>query len=75
MRVVLKSEWQPRFARLAPVGMVDRGIHVRIETVGLRILLLPRVVGGRSTKRSFTIDLMLLNPYFHGTTSRIGAPF
>jgi hypothetical protein len=28
-----------------------------------------------STKRILTTDLMLLNPYFHGTTSRIGAPF
>ena len=33
-------------------------------------------VGGCcSTRRMRTIDLMLLNPYFHGTTSRIGAPF
>ncbi len=29
----------------------------------------------RGTKRNETIDLMLLNPYFQGTTSRIGAPF
>ena len=28
-----------------------------------------------STKRTLTMDLMLLKPYFHGTTRRIGAPF
>ena len=28
-----------------------------------------------STKVIATIDLMLLKPYFHGTTSRSGAPF
>ena len=28
-----------------------------------------------STSRMRTIDLMLLKPYFHGTTSRSGAPF
>ena len=28
-----------------------------------------------STKRTLTMDLMLLKPYFHGTTTRIGAPF
>ena len=28
-----------------------------------------------STNRIFTIDLMPLKPYFHGTTSRSGAPF
>jgi hypothetical protein len=28
-----------------------------------------------SVKRILTIDLMLLKPYFHGTTRRIGAPF
>ena len=34
------------------------------------------MVGGSSaTKVIRTIDLMLLKPYFHGTTSRIGAPF
>jgi hypothetical protein len=33
-------------------------------------------VGGCfSTKRILTIDLMPLKPYFHGTTSRSGAPF
>ena len=32
------------------------------------------VVGGsRSVRVILTIDLMLLNPYFHGTTSLIGA--
>ena len=29
----------------------------------------------RATSFIFTIDLMLLKPYFHGTTSRSGAPF
>ena len=34
------------------------------------------VVGGCfSTNRIFTMDLMLLKPYFHGTTRRSGAPF
>jgi hypothetical protein len=33
------------------------------------------LTGCWSTKRSLTIDLMLLKPYFHGTTSRSGAPF
>ena len=36
------------------------------------------VPGGRrllSAKRILTIDLMPLKPYFHGTTSRSGAPF
>src|SRR5215472_14965833 len=33
------------------------------------------VVGGCfSTNLIFTIDLMLLKPYFHGTTNRTGAP-
>src|SRR6185369_18091290 len=33
------------------------------------------VVGGKAeVKLILTIDLMLLNPYFHGTTSLIGAP-
>ena len=35
-----------------------------------------QVVGGWwSVSVIFTTDLMLLNPYFHGTTNRIGAPF
>jgi hypothetical protein len=34
------------------------------------------VVGGTcSTSEMRTIDLMPLKPYFHGTTSRSGAPF
>ena len=34
------------------------------------------MVGGSSaTKEMRTIDLIDLKPYFHGTTSRIGAPF
>ena len=33
------------------------------------------VSGMRSTNLISTIDLMLLKPYFHGTTSRSGAPF
>ena len=33
------------------------------------------VSGMRSTKVIAMIDLMLLKPYFHGTTSRSGAPF
>ncbi len=34
------------------------------------------VVGGSfSTNLIFTIDLMPLNPYFHGVTRRSGAPF
>src|SRR5215831_5146226 len=34
-----------------------------------------QVVGGSlATSAIFTIDLMLLKPYFHGTTRRIGAP-
>ena len=33
------------------------------------------VTGMRSVKSMRTIALMLLNPYFHGTTSRSGAPF
>ena len=33
------------------------------------------VGGWRSVKRISTIDLMLLKPYFQGTTSRSGAPF
>ena len=31
--------------------------------------------GCSSTSAIFTIDLMPLKPYFHGTTSRTGAPF
>src|SRR5216684_8577141 len=35
-----------------------------------------QVVGGcSSTNRILTIDLIPLNPYFQGTTSRRGAPF
>ena len=33
------------------------------------------VVGCFSTKRIRTSDLALLKPYFHGTTTRTGAPF
>ena len=32
-------------------------------------------LGWLSVSRISTIDLIPLNPYFHGTTSRIGAPF
>ena len=33
------------------------------------------VTGCWSVSVILSIDLMLLKPYFHGTTSRIGAPF
>ena len=33
------------------------------------------VRGSCSMKRILTIDLADLKPYFHGTTSRTGAPF
>jgi len=33
------------------------------------------VPGCVSVKRMFTTDLPPLNPYFHGATSRSGAPF
>ena len=33
------------------------------------------VRGAESTKRILTSDFPPLKPYFHGTTSRIGAPF
>ena len=33
------------------------------------------VLGCLSTRRMRTTDLMLLKPYFQGTTRRIGAPF
>ena len=33
------------------------------------------VSGWFSTNLIRTMDLMLLNPYFHGTTRRMGAPF
>ena len=54
------------------------------STVGLTLEKKPyslgcrsfHAVGGRfSTKSIATIDLMLLKPYFHGTTNRSGAPF
>ncbi len=35
-----------------------------------------QLVGGSlSVKRMVTMDLMLLNPYYHGTISLSGAPF
>ena len=33
------------------------------------------VCGRRSVKWMRTMDFALLNPYFHGTMTRIGAPF
>jgi len=65
----------PSLRRLAPARMVDRRVHVRVEAV---LAGAPRfhVVGGwASTRLMCTIDLMPLNPYFHGTTRRSGAPF
>src|SRR3569623_432272 len=36
--------------------------------------VLQKVAGSRSTSSMRSIDLIDLKPYFHGTTSRIGAP-
>src|SRR4051812_41704880 len=63
------------FCCLAPARMRHVGVHVRIETVSVRRLDVHVVGGSRSTSVIFTTDLMLLNPYFHGTTKRTGAPF
>ena len=51
--------------------------HVKVVNVGRSAsgAAAFHVVGGISARRSiFTIDLIPLNPYFHGTTSRTGAP-
>ena len=65
-----------RSRRLTPARVIDFGIHVRVEAVLLRGRHASSVVCGCfSAKRIRTMDLMPLNPYFHGTTSRSGAPF
>ena len=64
-----------------PMGMTmyDWGLRTEPEPhLDGRRMVVPRgkVVGGSSSiKEIRTIDLMDLNPYFQGTTSRIGAPF
>src|SRR5690606_10376622 len=65
----------PAFRGLAPARMVDLRIHVRIEAIFARLHHVPcrlRLLVGSVIR---TTDLMDLKPYFHGTTSRIGAPF
>ncbi len=65
-----------RSRRLAPARVIDLGVHVGVEAV---LAAAPALFHVRrrlaSTKRIFTIDLMPLKPYFHGTTRRSGAPF
>ena len=61
--------------RLAPARVIDFRIHIGVKTVFLRRMRFHAVGGCFSTKRILTMDLMLLKPYFHGTTKRIGAPF
>ena len=56
--------------------MVDGGVHVRSRNRTRSARAALQVVAGCSaTRRMRTIDLMLLKPYFHGTTRRSGAPF
>src|SRR5205807_715516 len=63
------------FTRLAPAWVWHVWIHVRIEAVLAGAAAIQVVTGCSSTKRILTMDLTLLKPYFHGTTSRSGAPF
>ena len=62
-------------ARLAPTRVIDFRIHVRIKTVLARCAMFQLVLGRVDMKRILTMLLIPLNPYFQGTTSRMGAPF
>lgn len=55
--------------------MVDLRIDVGIEPVLVGGNAFQVVFGCSRTRLIRTIDLMLLKPYFHGTTRRNGAPF
>ena len=55
--------------------MIHLRVHIAEKTILARIGLHPAGQRAFSTSRMATIDLMLLKPYFHGTTKRTGAPF
>ena len=66
----------PLLGRLTPPRVVDLGVNVGEEPVLARVRSMFQVVAGRvDCSVIFTIDLIPLKPYFHGTTSRSGAPF
>ena len=66
----------PPFGLLAPARVIDFRVYVGIEAIlAWRSSIFQDVTGCLSTRLIRTIDLMLLKPYFHGTTSLSGAPF
>src|ERR1035437_1420328 len=73
-RLALEKFAQAAFAGLAPTGMVDRGIHIRIETVLARAGEIPS--GGRLLLDELDLHdgLDAFEPVFQGTTRRTGAP-
>ncbi len=62
-------------AGLTPARVIHRRIDVGVEAVFVGASRFQVVGGISSTSRMETMLLMLLKPYFQGTTSRIGAPF
>ena len=67
---------QAPLPRLAPARMIDlAGSRSSRTRTPCGFAVCHAVRGCLSTKRIRTIDLMLLKPYFHGTTRRSGAPF
>ena len=57
-------------------GLAVNGILLIVGAAeSMQVSPLSLLMGCRSTNRICTIDFALLNPYFQGTTSRIGAPF
>ena len=71
-RLAAEEFAEAAFAALRP-ARVSLRVPSRSRTQSL--LLFQVLTGSLSVNDTRTIDLMLLKPYFHGTTRRIGAPF
>src|SRR5262249_19593405 len=63
------------FRGLTPARVVHPGVHVGVKAVLVGANWFHVDLGWSSTSLMRTIDLIPLNPYFHGTTRRSGAPF
>ncbi len=62
-------------ALLTPARMIDVRVHVGVEPVLVRREVIPKRLWLLRHKLDLANDFAPLKPYFHGTTSRIGAPF
>ena len=69
----LEVAWQADFPGLAPAWIVHMRTHVEVEAIFMRVREVPGCGRLIFTNLILTIDLMLLNPYFHGITMRTGA--